>query len=214
LVSVLKEVLPKDAYTLVFEDLAWRAAFRADVVSFQRAAGLLRQGSAASGRIEQIARLSRGEVAGFAKDIARRLRDEPYNQVRFCNLVLDRLESEDAEIRRRMRPVLEKMSEADRVGTRSASRTNASLEKLSRRADEMLRVLGSQVNQNLVEKSRQYGPEAGIFVGNVRLAPADPLPWPFNDPTVSPPNAFTPIVVRPERWSQEGREIDGWMIVE
>ncbi|MFZ9521303.1 MAG: hypothetical protein ACO3A4_12580 [Silvanigrellaceae bacterium] len=214
LVSVLKEVLPRDAYTPVFEDLAWRAAFRGDGSSFKLAFGLLRDGSAAHGRVEQSARLSRGEVAGFANELSRRLQSEPYSAIRFCNLFLDRLESEDAAVRKRLVPVLERLTVADRIAVRKGSRTTVGLEKLSRRALEMLRVLQPQINETMVSKSRDYAPGSGIFVGNVRLAPTDTLPWPFTDPNVSPPNVFTPIVARPERWISDGQEVLGWMIVE
>lgn len=214
LVAVLKEVLPKDAYSVIFEDLAWRAALRSDERSFEQLMTLLRMRSAAALRVEQLVLLAKGEVKEFARRLMRRLDEEPYSTVRFIGLLLDRIESEDTQVRTRMAPILQRLSDLHDSGGKIKGRVGENLQKLSKRSHEILRVLSTDSGSSLATKARGYNPQDGVFVGHVRVAPTDPLPWPYATPKPPSPEPFAPIVVVPEQWSAGGSPVLGWKIVE
>ncbi|MEN9811103.1 MAG: hypothetical protein RLZZ488_2670 [Pseudomonadota bacterium] len=214
LVAVLKEVLPKDAYSVIFEDLAWRAALRSDVRSFERLMTLLRMRSAAAIRVEQLLLLAKGEVKEFARRLMRRLEEEPYSTLRFTGLLLDRIESEDTQVRTRMAPILQKLSDLQDGSGKIKGRVGENLQKLSKRAHEILRVLSTDSASSMATKARGYNPQDGVFVGHVRVAPTDPLPWPYAAPKPSSPQPFAPILVVPEQWSAGESLVLGWKIVE
>ena len=49
--------------------------------------------------------------------------------------------------------------------------------------------------------------------GSVRLAPSDPLPWPFRPISVSAPSPFEPLELTPVEWKDaDGRWVLGWSI--
>jgi hypothetical protein len=53
------------------------------------------------------------------------------------------------------------------------------------------------------------------FAGMVRLAPADPLPWPFRMPEPEAPSPFVPLRLEPIEWrGANGALVYGWRITE
>ena len=62
-------------------------------------------------------------------------------------------------------------------------------------------------------KAAVLSPAHALFGGNVRLAPSDPLPWPFTPTPTDPPSAVAPIRLVPMEWrNQEGHLVLGWEI--
>ncbi|MEY3902341.1 MAG: hypothetical protein RL189_1647, partial [Pseudomonadota bacterium] len=143
-----------------------------------------------------------------------RLDEEPYSTLRFIGLLLDRIESEDTQIRKRMTPILKNLSVLQDGRGKLKGRVGENLQKISKRAHEILRVLSSDSVSSLATKARGYNPQDGVFVGHVRVAPTDPLPWPYAAPNPSSPQPFAPIVVVPEQWSVGTTSVLGWKIVE
>jgi hypothetical protein len=63
------------------------------------------------------------------------------------------------------------------------------------------------------DRSRNLAPTGEVFVGSVRLAPVDPLPWPFVASQPSAPSVFTPLQLTPEEWrADDGELVFGWSI--
>jgi len=59
------------------------------------------------------------------------------------------------------------------------------------------------------------GPRHEAFAGNVRLAPGDPLPWPFKAPEPEAPSPFTPLRLIPVEWrAPDGALVFGWRLTE
>jgi hypothetical protein len=58
-------------------------------------------------------------------------------------------------------------------------------------------------------------PSSEVYAGSVRLAPSDPLPWPFHAPAVEAPSIFTPLDLSPVEWlDRSGALVFGWRIGE
>ena len=63
--------------------------------------------------------------------------------------------------------------------------------------------------------SRLWRTWRSTFAGSIRLAPADPLPWPFKPPEPEAPSVFTPIVLEPVEWRDaKGALVFGWRLSE
>ena len=61
------------------------------------------------------------------------------------------------------------------------------------------------------DRARAISAERDVFAGNVRLAPSDPLPWPFTPEKVSSPSVFLPIQLTPVEWpAEDGGWVFGW----
>lgn len=215
LLLTLQELLPRRAYTRVLEDLLWSAAFRADAPSFTR--GMDHQlGRGASGRrFERLAPLARGDGQAFTRRIATDLAEAPGEAFRFLGEYLERLELEDAGVRAAQRPVLDRIRatlepHADPSGgRRRARRATALLD----RSLALLDGLGASAATSPRDAARRLDPRAEVFAGRVRLAPSDPLPWPFQASPVDSPGVFVPLELRPIEWRDaDGSWIYGWAI--
>jgi len=216
LLTTLQELVPRTDYAVLLEDLLWRAAFRADADSFQR--GLQRQvgRSASSRRLELLAPLASGDLGGFHRGLRQRLRSGPSEALRFVDQLLERLELEDAPVRsahlptlRRVRDELEALALSPDAGSRG------------RRAGELLRRLQAIVeglgalgdDASASERARSLAPSGEVFAGSVRLAPSDPLPWPFRPSPESAPSVFEPLELVPIEWrGADGELVFGWRI--
>jgi hypothetical protein len=63
------------------------------------------------------------------------------------------------------------------------------------------------------DRARSTDPMGEVFAGAVRLAPADPLPWPFLRSEVPAPSIFSPLELIPEEWQDEADDrVFGWHI--
>jgi len=63
------------------------------------------------------------------------------------------------------------------------------------------------------DRARTHAPARDTFAGAIRLAPADPLPWPFVAPSPEAPSAFTPLNLEPVEWTNaKGERVFGWRI--
>ena len=63
------------------------------------------------------------------------------------------------------------------------------------------------------DRARALAPTGEVFAGSVRLAPSDPLPWPFVALDVPPPPVFERIELTPREWRDtDGGVVFGWSI--
>ena len=215
LVTTLRALLPRTELAPLLEDLLWRAAWRADAASFARGLAAAPDRTASSRRLTLLAPLAQGDVAGLAAGVAAGLRTDPGETLRFVEELLARLEREDAATRSRHRSTLAAVARA-LAGARAGQGWPA---RFDRRADAAV-----ARGQSIVEgtgglldgpqaSGRALAPDHAVHAGVVRLAPSDPVPWPFSPAPAPPPSALAPIALTPVEWrGEDGAWVLGWAI--
>lgn len=217
ILAMLKALVPKQEYNSVAEDLIWKAALRADAPSFDRVVESLRRGSALDARVERLQPLARGRAGEMVTGLRDAAAEEPYFTLRFMRQFLERLEAEEADVREANVPTLKLMigvlDSISRNGGEQSSHARTA-EELAHRARAILEGLGS-LEQSVSTKAQALSPRHEAFAGAIRLAPADPLPWPFRAPEPEAPSAFTPLVLEPVEWRDaKGALVLGWRLTE
>jgi hypothetical protein len=217
-IATLDSLVPRQEYELILEDLAWRAALRADSRSFDRAIASARPGSAFAARAARLRALARGEAGPFATSLREAAAEEPQLTLRLVRQLLERLESEDKEVRagnlsllKHLVDLLESLAVVKEGRPGAQSRVARELLDRTRGVLEGL----SHVETSPAGKAHALSPRREAFAGNVRLAPADPLPWPFPTPQAEAPSAFVPLVLQPVEWrDRNGALVFGWRLTE
>ena len=217
LLITLQALVPRRDYSLLLEDLLWRAALHADSASFAR--GLQSQGGrdALARRLVLLEPLAAGNLRRFAQQIRDGLRDSPSETLRFLDQLVQRLELEDAEVRAAHIPTLRSIRElvlplsTGAGGGGSLGRGADALLDRSAAILEGLGALGPGASSR--DQARALDPSGEVFAGSLRLAPADPLPWPFRAEEVSAPSVFLPLQLTPREWrGPDGSWVFGWNI--
>lgn len=214
LLALVRGIVPASDFNLIAEDLVWRAALRADAASFAASSRHRNGRSAFDLRVERLAPLAEGKRGAFLTQLRADLADEPNATLRFVRQLLERLEAEDGDVRVRQRPTLVGLvallgpAAARAAETRQQTRAFAdTLDRCQSLLDGLERLDGSA--------TRSLSPSTDVFAGNVRLAPSDPLPWPFAEPDPTPPPLFVPLALIPVEWTDEtGTLVFGWEISE
>ena len=215
LLATLRALVPGRDFSILLEDLMWRAAFHADTASFGVGERAMPGRGALSRRIAALRPLARGDTASFARSVEQGLARAPSETLRLLHPLVERLEREDASTRRRqigllqaLRLRLRPLAEAPEASTRQ----RRTAQELRDRMQAILDGLGA-VGTDPSERARVVDPQAEVFAGAVRLAPTDPLPWPFARTEAAPPSVFTPVLLRPQQWSDaDGVPVLGWRI--
>ena len=216
-IATLRALVPAQEYNAVLEDLVWRASLRADERSFERLVASRRRGGAFDRRVDRLRLLARGRAGELATALRDAAKDEPHLTLVFIRQLVERIEAEDAGVRRANVPLLKLLgqivtSAAAEEGGRGASARAAS--ELLGRIDGVLEGL-VDLDSSSDARARTLAPGHETFAGNVRLAPADPLPWPFVAPEPLAPSAFVPLNLHPVEWRDEqGALVFGWRISE
>lgn len=216
-IATLRALVPREDLQPVIEDLLWRAALHADRPSFERLVATLQRGTAFAQRIDRLRNLASGDPGALATALRGQLAEESYSVLQFAKELLERLEAEDGDVRRAnvptlklLRTVLEQLSASRGANTgqhRNAEAMIARVQGILDGLDE--RDLSDQ------GKARALAPDRDTFAGSIRLAPADPLPWPFHVPESHPPTVFAPLVLEPVEWRDaKGALVFGWRISE
>ena len=217
-IAALESLVPRQEQALILEDLAWRAALRADQRSFERAVATTRPGSSFATRAERLRSLAQGQAGELVRALRASVEAEPHLTLRFVRELLERLESEDQEVRSGNVPLLELLvpllesASGAREGRPGAQvRVARELIDRTRGLLEGLR----QMDHSPAGKARALSPRREAFAGNIRLAPTDPLPWPFPTPQPGAPSAFVPLVLQPVEWrDRRGALVFGWRLTE
>ncbi len=217
LLITLQELVPRRDYGVILEDLMWRAAFHADGASFERGVRNQAGRGALERRLRLLAPLAHGELGRFEDGIATGLETSPSETLRFLDQMIQRLEREDADVRRAQLPTITRLdrllqpvaSDPEMAGRRA--RTAGSL--LARMQAIREGLGGLEPDAGPEARARALAPGAEVFAGAVRLAPADPLPWPFRASEVAAPSVFTQLQLIPIEWRDEAGEIVfGWSV--
>ncbi|MEO1173524.1 MAG: hypothetical protein AAFX94_15950, partial [Myxococcota bacterium] len=197
----LAALVPREAYRVVVEDLVWAAALRRDAASFEVASEGLRAGSGLARRVDRLRPLLADR---FIPSVVASMEDEPQATIRFLTRYVERLEAEDADVRVGHEKIL---SNLDRyLKTVEDGRA-------ARRVLELRRRIGAVLEGVLALRgaSSRGTPFSDTFVGAVRVAPTDEVPWPFAVGETRAPSAFEPIQLIPVEWSDDRhRRVFGW----
>lgn len=218
-VAIVVALVPKQEYNAVIEDLVWRAALRADAKSFDRAVASTRRGGALDLQIARLRTLSRGKAGELATELRKAAETEPNLTLRFIGKLIERIETEDAAVRSANAPMMQQLvSVLDPLtvseGGKKKSAARAAEQHLIR-IHAILEGLRELDASSATDKARTHAPGRDTFAGAIRLAPADPLPWPFFEPEPEGPSPFTPLVLEPLEWKNEkGELVFGWRITD
>ena len=214
-IATLKALVPRQEYNAVIEDLIWKAALRADKSSFERVVATVNRGGAIDARVTGLRSMASGNVGDMVAQLRSRAENEPHFALRFISHLLDKLEAEDANVRAAHAPTLRLLLAfldaltVQAAGRKAQART---AEEQSMRATAILEGLG-QLDSSELGKAQALSPHKQTFAGNVRLAPVDPLPWPFRAPEPTVPSAFTKLQLLPVEWRDaSGRLVFGWKV--
>lgn len=216
LLVTLQELVPRREYSVILEDLMWSAAFRSDRASFEH--GLANQvGRGALGRrLALLVPLANGDANGFVGGIATGLAESPGETLRFLDQLVQRLELEDADVRGDQRAMLVRLRRmlAPLADPTSQDRSMRRAAELQRRTLAVLEGIGGVGDDgSLRDRARALAPDGEVFAGSVRLAPSDPLPWPFEPIEVTAPSIFAPLDLNPVEWrGDDGEWVFGWSI--
>ncbi len=214
LLVTLRELVPRREYSILLEDLMWSAALRADAASFARGQRNQLGRGALERRLALLRPLARGERNSFTRAIGRGLDESPSETLRFLDQLVQRLEREDADVRAAHVPTLERIRDqvTPLIETSGRqSRTASGIVDRSLAIADGLGMLGGDTSD--AERARLLDPTSEVYAGSLRLAPADPLPWPFRAPETAAPSAFQPLKLTPVEWRDaEGQLIFGWDI--
>ncbi len=216
LLVTLQELVPRQDYAIILEDLMWSAAFHADKRSFDDGfAHQVRRG-ALERRLVLLAPLAAGDVARFAAGIQAGLVDSPDETLRFLDQMVQRLELEDAGVRTAQLGTLgslRKLLTPFAAAAQDTGRQGRTAALLMARTQAIAEGLGGLSETSERDRARSLAPDGEVYAGSIRLAPADPLPWPFHASDPSAPSVFTPLELRPEEWRDASAElVFGWSI--
>ena len=214
--ATLKALVPRQDFNPIIEELVWAAALRADGPSFDRLAASAQRGGAFDSRLGRLELLAHGKPADLVAQLQASAAEAPYETLRFSRQLIEGLEREEAEVRRSNRGLLQQLvGLMDVVATLVGnSKTNERLAReLAGRAQAMLEAMGQSTGPKGEVRALALGHSA--FAGSLRLAPSDPLPWPFVPPEVEAPPVFTPLELVPIEWRDaDGQLVFGWRITE
>ena len=217
LLVMLKSVVPRAEFGLVLEDQLWHAALSADRASFDRCVRHQVGRGALNRRVDLLRPLAEGDVGAFATTIRGQLAESPYFVTRFLRRFLERLQAQDAEVRARHIPTLRHLKalleeESDRAArTKRRRRATLALIEQMRAIVEGLTGVVDHLHEG--DKAHGLSPDREVFAGSFRVAPSDPLPWPFKVTPVKAPRVFTPVSLRPEEWRRANDElVFGWRV--
>lgn len=208
LLDMLQTALPRSDLRAVLDDQIWHAALQADTASFKRVMARINRRSAGRQRAEWMLPLAQGDADRFVRLLDDAMAESPHRVLRFLQNYLARLQAQSIDVRQVHRPILVRLRPrlnvlaqplGKRAGVRRAGERVTEIDAL---LDGLSGAMGDTVD-----------PTRRVFAGSLRVAPSDPLPWPFRPLSVRPPPVFTPIELRPIEWRDEAGVLTfGWRV--
>ncbi len=214
--ATLKALVPRQDFNPIIEDLIWAASLRGDAKSFDRLAASVQRGGSFDEKVNRLSLLAHGKAGDLVALLRAGAKDGPYETLRFSKQLVDTLERDEAEVRHSNRVLLTQLIGlldllASEPGVAKTTERNA--RQLAGRVQSLLEALGAGGGPGAETRALELGHSA--FAGSLRLAPSDPLPWPFQAPEVEAPSAFTPFQLMPVEWrNATGDLVFGWRITE
>ncbi len=219
LLAMLREVVPRTDFNAVLEDQLWHAALNADQPSFDRCVRYQVGRGALVQRAALLRPLALGDAGAFATAMRDSIDASPFFAVRFLGQFLERLSAEESAVRARFVPILqalkarlERLAEEDASG-RGQRRVLALIERIRAIVDGLVPV---RDDASSADRAKGLSPDRALYAGSVRIAPSDPLPWPFRVPIVRAPSVFLPLALVPVEWrmGEGGERVFGWRVQE
>lgn len=216
-IATVRALVPPQALESVLEDLAWRAALRADGPSFERAMSAARRGGAFEHRGARLRFLAQGKAGELVAELRASSVEEPRLTMGFVRQLVERLEKEEAQVRLSNAALLGPLAGVlgaitEREGGQGGTARVAT--ELTERLRGMREGLG-RFEGTAAGRARALSPQRETFAGSLRLAPVDPLPWPFSAPEPAAPSVFLPLQLRPVEWRDKaGALVFGWRVSE
>lgn len=211
-VAIVESFVPVTDWHVVVESLVWRAAFHQDPASF----GLV---------CEAARRKKATAVLRTCDHLQALVHNTPHTMwlkaaeggdaglVRFIERLVDELSTEPLDVRHNQQQTLQgAIARLDQIAETSRGGSYKRIDAV-RRAQTLLDGI-AVFDETVRGRIERVAPDAEAYAGSVRLAPADPLPWPFLRPESAPPNAFLPLVLRPFEQVVDGKRRFLWRISE
>lgn len=216
LLVTLQELVPRQDYAIILEDLLWSAAFHADKRSFDDGFAHQVGRGALERRLALLAPLAAGDVVRFSAGIQAGLAASPDETLRFLDQMVQRLELEDAGVRAGQLGALtslRRLLAPYAANTQDGGRQARVAALLMQRTQAIAEGVGGLPEASERDRARELAPDGEVYAGSIRLAPADAVPWPFSPSVPSAPSVFTPLQLRPEEWRDpSGDLVFGWSI--
>lgn len=210
---ILERFVPTIDFNIIVESLVWRAAFHADPTSFERVTRSIRKNGSLQRTAESLRPLAGGDAGKMWNQLE--AAGEGQSVYRFAERFIEQLSLEPLDVRANNRVAIEMaIGVLEKADLTAGSSLKKKLNKVRQRAQALLDGIG-EFDESVRGRADAGAPDREAYAGSVRLAPADPLPWPFAAPRVTPPNPFTPVVLTPVEWRDENHDlIYGWSIHE
>lgn len=219
LLATLVALVPRGDLAPILEDLLWEAALVADGASFRRLQQTQRGRGALRRRVQRLEPLAQGQADRFLAKTRVELREQPNTGLRFLERLLDRLERQPMSTRRRSALTLRAIQSALRMPSLVGGKVRKSLVRRARDLDARIGAVldglpeGPAAGGSYLDRARGYAPGGEVFAGTIRLAPTDPLPWPFRQPPpTKAPSIWTPIRMTPVQRSGPPKTVFGWRL--
>lgn len=213
--SILERFVPATDFNTVVEVLVWRAAFHADRASFDRVSASVKKAGSLTRTVGQLRPLADGDVGKMWNELIAAAGPEQAGLGRFVERFVEQLSLEPLDVRANNKASLEAALQViDSLDKTAGSSLKKKLNLVKQRTQALLDGIG-QYDDSVRGRVEAGAVDREAYAGSVRLAPADPLPWPFTAPRVTPPNPFAPLILTPEEWRPEGGDlIYGWRLHE
>ena len=214
--GVVDRFVPAVDYGVVVESLLWRAAFHGDVDSVARltASARRKRNVGVQTLSKQLQPLAEGDPGRMWTELTSSKQSDAA-QARFAERLLDQLALEPLDVRANHRQTLALLlGQLDPMIARATAAQQKRLTKVRLRAQTLRDGVGD-FDDEVRGRLDAISPDKEAYAGSVRLAPADPLPWPFAAPRPTPPNAFVPIKLVPVEWrAADDTLVFGWSMRE
>ncbi len=211
-IGIVEQFVPGVDYAVVVDSLVWRAAFHQDAPSFVGvcASATRRKAAAVLRLCTQLEPLMRGNPVALWAAVEDK---GGAAAVRFAERLLDELSSEPLDVRQNQRSTLQLTLRVLDDAAGGGASLQKKVDGLRRRAQGLLDGIAA-FDDSVRGRVEAIAPDDEAYVGSVRLAPADPLPWPFARPQATPPDPFLPIALRPVEQTRDGVTTFAWSLGE
>jgi len=212
-ITIVERFVPPSDFNTIVESMVWRAAFHADVDSFERVGRAVRKNGTLQRTVTLLRPLARGDAGAMWKGVEDG--GTANGTYVFAQRLIEQLSLEPLDVRANNRLTLEVAGTVlQSIDAKAGSSLQKKVRALEQRTQALRDAIG-QYDQSIAGRVEAGAPDAEAYAGSVRLAPADPLPWPFVAPRVTPPSPFAPVVLTPVEWRLGSSDlVYGWSLHE
>lgn len=214
--EIVDKFVPRNDARGLKKVLLWRAALHRDEASFRRIQARCTASDRMLGLITQLEPLLTGNIHPLfmnAGDGSMWMSPRKFH--RLIKEYIERLSIEPVDVRTKHVDLLTVLR--DDLVEKQATTTKTeqkNVGKLLQQVQVQLDALG-QIDESIRGEIQSSEVSWESYAGSVRLAPADPVPWPFLIPKDRGVSPFQPLRLTPVEWrTHEGEIVYGWRIHE